>query len=327
MDVLCLGEALIDFVALETGVGVGEASGFLKAPGGAPANVAVGVARLGGSAGFIGRVGEDPFGHFLRDTFAENGVDTSGMSFDKEARTGLAFVSLQADGERDFSFFRNPSADMRLAPAHLDRNLIGSARVYHFGSITQIDEPARSATLAALKIAREAGCIISYDPNLRPPLWPGLDEARKTIRAMLPLVDVAKLSDEELLFVTGAEDLQTAMDLWFNDGSRPPLTVVTEGANGCTYLHGTAGQKIAGYKVGAVDATGAGDGFVAGMLVRLLNHVEKPADIAQITPDAFKEIFSYANAVGALTTTKKGAIPALPTVAQVEQFLTQAIQN
>src|SRR5437764_13192160 len=167
-SVICLGEALIDFVADVHGVSIEDCPGFRKAAGGAPANVAVGVARLGRTSAFAGKVGEDPFGRFLERTLAENGVDTSPMRFDAEARTGLAFVSLMEDGERDFVFYRHPSADMRLRPDELPQDLFDGARIFHFGSITLISEPSRSTTLEALRRARSAGCRISFDPNLRP---------------------------------------------------------------------------------------------------------------------------------------------------------------
>ena len=164
MSVVCFGELLIDFVALESGVTVGEASGFQKAPGGAPANVAVAVSRLGYPSAFLGQVGDDPFGHHLADVLAADDVDVSGLKFSTEARTALAFVSLAAGGERSFSFYRNPSADMLMTPADVDLSVIDRASIFHFGSITLIDEPAKSATLAALQHALDQGLTISYDP-------------------------------------------------------------------------------------------------------------------------------------------------------------------
>ncbi|MBA3871503.1 MAG: hypothetical protein H0X30_20350, partial [Anaerolineae bacterium] len=178
MSVVCLGELLIDFVALEHGVGVGEASGFKKAPGGAPANVAVAVARLGHPSAFLGQVGDDPFGHYLAGVLAEDKVDVSGLRFSAEARTALAFVSLRADGERSFMFYRNPSADMLMRPEDVALDVLKGKQIFHFGSITLIKEPSRSATVKAAEAARDAGLIISYDPNLRLALWSDAEAAR-----------------------------------------------------------------------------------------------------------------------------------------------------
>src|SRR5919202_5121391 len=195
--VLCLGEALIDFVADVAGVSLVECPGFRKAPGGAPANVAVGLARLGVEAAFAGKVGDDPFGHFLRDTFAAAGVDTRPMLLSAESLTGLAFVSLMANDERDFLFYRNPSDDMLLRWDEVPESLFQGARIFHHGSITLISEPSRTATIVAAAHAREAGCLVSYDVNLRLPLWESEAAAREGIKDGLPGVDIVKVSEEE----------------------------------------------------------------------------------------------------------------------------------
>ena len=321
MDVLCIGEALIDFVSLDTGVSVGESSGFLKAPGGAPANVAVGVSRLGRSSGYMGKVGEDPFGRLLERTLAREGVDTSGLCFDADTRTGLAFVSLQANGERDFTFYRHPSADMLFRPEELEVSALRNCAVLHFGTISLIQEPSRTTTLAAIQIAREHGAIISCDPNLRIPLWPDVETARQWMRKALELSHVAKLSADEVMFLRGREGLEGLQE-WYDDPSRPSLSVVTCGQRGCFYASGdSCFAAHPGYTVDAVDCTGAGDGFMAGFLIRLLNHVDGPDGIAALPESDLDGLCAYANAVGALTTTRKGAIPALPTAGEVESFL------
>ncbi len=313
-DVLCLGELLIDFVATESGVTVGEASGFLKAPGGAPANVAVGLARLGVSSGFLGKVGDDDFGRFLAATLAQSDVDVSGLRFSEEARTALAFVSLRADGERSFLFFRHPSADMLYEPTDVDDTSIQQAKVLHFGSITLIGEPSRSATLHAVHTAHAAGKIVSYDPNLRLALWPDANAARDGMLLGWPLAHAIKVSREELKFLTGKNDIEAAgRSLWHDDLR---ILLVTDGANGADYLTAGSFGHVDGFPVQAIDTTGAGDGFMAGFLSRWLNDetlLDAPAKIA--------EVVRYANAVGALTTTRRGAIPALPALEQVAQFL------
>ncbi len=331
--VVCLGEALIDFVAAESGVGVGEASGFLRAPGGAPANVAVGVARLGHTSAFLGKVGDDPFGRFLERTFAGAGVDTSGMVFDPRHRTGLAFVSLAENGERDFCFFRNPSADMTYASAELDHACIQTGRIFHFGSITLIDEPARTTTLAAVATARAAGLLLSYDPNLRPPLWPSLPKARRTILSAMQHADVVKVNEEELVFLISQDGNLPTEDV--SGGERDALAAklrrkfpnirllaVTSGARGSSLYFGDGGQiSVFGLPVEAIDTTGAGDGFTAALLVGLIENDRAVAD-ALVVPDQniLTHILLRANLVGALTTTRKGAIPALPTSAEADAF-------
>ncbi|KAJ6371826.1 hypothetical protein OIU77_002192 [Salix suchowensis] len=214
--IVSFGEMLIDFVPTVSGVSLAEAPGFVKAPGGAPANVAIAVTRLGGKAAFVGKLGDDEFGNMLAGILKENGVIATGISFDTGARTALAFVTLRADGEREFMFYRNPSADMLLRPEELNLELIRSAKVFHYGSISLIVEPCRSAHLQAMKVAKDAGALLSYDPNLRLPLWPSEEEAREQIMSIWDQADVVKVSDNELEFLTGIDkiDDETAMLLW-----------------------------------------------------------------------------------------------------------------
>jgi fructokinase len=308
MSVVCLGELLIDFVALEHGVSVGEASGFKKAPGGAPANVAVAVARLGHASAFLGQVGDDPFGHYLAEVLAADKIDVSGLRFSAEARTALAFVSLRADGERSFMFYRHPSADMLMRPEDVALDVLKGKQIFHFGSITMISEPSKSATIKAAKAARAGGLLISYDPNLRLALWPDADSARTGMLAGLEYTTILKVSEEEVEFLTGSHDVAS---LWHDSMQ---LIAVTQGADGATIYSRSSQQHVPGYTVQAVDTTGAGDGFVAGLLVGLLEY--KDDYNAHLEP-----IVRFANAVGALTTTQLGAIPALPTRAAVEQFM------
>jgi fructokinase len=304
-DVVCMGELLIDFVPTESGVALVDASAFKKAPGGAPANVAVGLSRLGISSAFMGKVGDDDFGRFLAQTLEDNGVDTGPLVYSKEARTALAFVSLTAEGERDFMFYRHPSADMLFEPAEVDEAAIRQAKVFHYGSISLISEPSKSATLHAVEIAQDAGLLISYDPNLRLPLWSGEEAAREGMLLGWEHATVIKASVEEIRFLTGDMDLaQSVKQLW-----RPALKllVVTMGKEGCHYFTAEANQRIPGFEVDVVDTTGAGDGFVAGLLMGVVQHPDLWRDEA-----ALEEMLLFANAVGALTTTERGAIPALP---------------
>ncbi len=316
--VVCLGEALIDFVSDVSGVDLMDAPGFRKAPGGAPANVAVGVAKLGTSAAFLGKVGDDPFGRFLARSFGEAGVDTSHMLFDTKARTGLAFVSLAPDGERDFCFFRNPSADMLLTPEELPVDLLRGCKVFHYGSITLIQDPSRAATLRAIEVAKEAGAIISYDPNLRLPLWPSADAAREGMLSGLPYADFVKVSEEELEFLFGSDDVPDGIGKLHDMGIA--LIAVTAGANGCTLSDGERQVSHTGFRVNAKDTTGAGDGFVAAVLHHLVE-ADRGTPLKALPKDEIEALARYANAVGAITTTQKGAIPALPTAEAVQDFL------
>ena len=314
--VIALGEMLIDFVPTTTGTTLIDAPAFKKAPGGAPANVAVGVARLGHTAGFMGKVGDDAFGHFLAQTLTDEHVDTSQLHFDTTARTALAFVSLRADGEREFMFYRHPSADMLHHPNEIDRRYIAAAQVFHFGSISLITEPARSATLTAVQSAQAAGVLISYDPNLRLPLWPNADAARAGMLQGLQFAHVVKLSDEEVTFLTGETGLLAGAQALWHSGLK--ALFVTRGSAGCLYLTEKFSGQVAGYSVQAVDTTGAGDGFVAGILHGLIS-IPNALDHEATLHSACR----FANAVGAIATTERGAIPALPTLPQVQAFLAQ----
>jgi fructokinase len=311
--VVCVGDLLIDFVPTATGTGLADAPAFVKAPGGAAANVAVGLARLGVSSAFVGMVGDDPFGHFLAATLAEAGVDVGPLRFTTKARTALAFVSLRADGEREFMFYRHPSADMMFTPDAVDTAAIAAARVLHFDSISLASENPRACSLFAADQARAAGHLVTYDVNLRLPLWPNADTARAGIRTGMAKAQVVKLSDDELEFMTGSRDPAAVRQLW-HDGLS--LVTLSRGSAGSTWFTAAAQNDVATHKVAAVDTTGAGDGFMAGLIAGLL---AEPDAVAK--PDQLDRICRFANAVGALTTLERGAIPALPTRAAVERFL------
>lgn len=318
--VVCFGELLIDFVPTVNGVSLAEAPAFKKAPGGAPANVAVGIARLGGSSAFMGKVGEDEFGHMLVDILKENNVEHKGMRFDPGARTALAFVTLKADGEREFMFFRNPSADMLLTESELDVDLIQQAKIFHYGSISLIAEPCRSAHFAAMSIAKDAGSLLSYDPNLRLPLWPSASSAREGILSIWDKADVIKVSEEEVQFLTEGADPydDTVIRNLFHPNLK--LLLVTEGQQGCRYYTKDCSGRVTGLAVPAVDTTGAGDAFVSGILSQLANDFTLLQD-----EKGLREALKFANACGAITVTERGAIPALPTREAVLAALTKVL--
>ena len=318
-EVLSIGESLVDLISTEPGMTLQDSLAFQKAAGGAPANVTVGLARLGLSAGIIGRVGDDPFGHFLADTLAAEGVDVSQLGFERKARTGLAFITLTTEGERECVIFRHPSADMVLSPGHITPSYIKKSRAIVYGSNVLIAEPCRSAVLKALAIARDADVLRIYDVNLRRSMWGSESEARYGLGLGLDRADVVKLSRGELEFLSGTHDVSKGMDhLWTAKPSRGNgmrLLIVTLGADGCAYRTATDFGQLPGCSVDTVDTTGAGDGFLAGLLAELI------AANLSIKREEIEHAARFANAAGALTTTRRGAIPSLPTRPQVDALL------
>lgn len=313
--IVSFGEMLIDFVPTVSGVSLAEAPGFLKAPGGAPANVAIAVSRLGGKSAFVGKLGDDEFGHMLAGILKENGVIGDGILFDEGARTALAFVTLRSDGEREFMFYRNPSADMLLKESELNLDLIKKAKVFHYGSISLITEPCRSAHLRAMEVAKEAGALLSYDPNLRLPLWPSPVDAREQIMSIWDRADIIKVSDVELEFLTGSDtvDDKAALSLW-HPGIK--LLLVTLGEKGCRYYTKNYHGAVEAFSVKTVDTTGAGDAFVGALLCNIVDDQAVLEDEVRL-----RKVLKYANACGAITTTKKGAIPALPNESEILELI------
>jgi fructokinase len=319
LDVICLGELLIDFVSLQKGVSLLGSYGFKKAAGGAPSNVAVGLSRLGHKAGVISKVGADPFGEFLIKTLKDEGVDVSQISHEEGVRTALAFVSLQQNGERDFMFYRHPSADMRLSISDIHGDSIKGSKIFHYGSMSLISKSSRRATLTAAQIARESGSLVSYDPNLRISLWESEKAARERLWEGLELAQVVKMNREELFFLTGIENLGQSCDQLLSRGAQ--VVVVTLDEKGCYYQSRRTSDSVEAFRVEAVDTTGAGDGFMAGLLSGILNRFREPIDLSKLSRDDWRVVLRLANGVGALTTLKRGAIPGLPKLQQVERFI------
>ncbi|KGX87034.1 aminoimidazole riboside kinase [Pontibacillus litoralis] len=309
--ILSLGEALVDFVPLDL-----TNQQYQKSPGGAPANVAVGVAKLGGKATFIGKVGNDGLGSFLYDTFMQYGVRTEHMKFTKEAKTGLVFVSNTADGERSFEFLIEPSADQLFSVEDLDVTEIKEHKIVHFGSISLIHKCARAATLETIRLAQEHDGIVSFDPNVRLDLWPSEEVAREMIQAVLSKVDVLKLSKEELVFLTGDRDIQqgvAALSIY-----DIPIILVTMGAEGSYVCMKDNVQFVPATAVEAVDTTGAGDAYMSCILY-LLDQYEGEWSLVSITE--LVEMATYASVSGGLATQAKGAMTALPSLAEIEEKL------
>jgi len=314
LDLITLGEALIDLPSTQSGVSLADAPGFAKVPAGAPANVAVAARALGLETAFVSKVGADPFGEAIVKTFAGHGVDTTRVIQDADARTGLAFVSVHPDGTRDFLFYFDPARDLALRPDELDADWLGTARVLHYGSISLIAGPGRGATREAARVAHAGGALCSYDPNLRPRLWPSEAAMRAGALSGFADADLVKISEDEVqTLMPDAPDEPTAVARLFAQGPRLRLLCVTRGAGGCTGYVKEGTQRLAlvhspGFPVPFVDATGAGDAFVAGLLAFLLQ--QGPTDLdgtlryaSQVLPQALQ----YANACGALATTRLGA--------------------
>lgn len=319
---VALGEALVDLVPLTPGASVQAAEGFAKAAGGAPANVASGVARLGGNARLLTRVGGDALGEFLLSELRRAGVDVSHVKLDDEAQTVLALVSLDPASKHAFEFYGAPAAHWLLSPGDVTQASLDGASVLHFGSISLIQEPSRSATLHALKLAEGRGMLVSFDPNLRAVLWPSLAVARETIVPVARRAGLLKLSREELRLLAEGED---PADL---AGPNTKLIVVTDGRHGAElWLPGSPGPtrlRVRPFEVAAVDATGAGDAFVAALLYACLAAPDLLDDASDAGRERLSAAASRAAAFAALTTTKRGGVAAMPSLAELERFLQAA---
>ncbi len=318
MDIVCLGELLVDMFPAEPGRRLQEVSAFRPVPGGAPANVAVAAARLGRRSAFIGKVGDDAFGHHLADTLAREGVSTRGIRFDAQARTTMAFIALPDENTAEFLFYPNPGADLLLRADELDGNLLRQTRAFHFGSISLIGEPSRRATLEAVRMAREAGGLVSFDVNYRPSLWKNRAVACEMITAVLPSVNLLKVNETELALLSGSDDVEAGSRALLQRGEN--ACVVTLGPKGSFFRVAGGSDFVPGFSVRTVDAIGCGDAFVAALLSQL---VATDNWQAHFVPSEMRRFLRYSNAAGALTAQKQGVIPALPTSAEVNVFLAQ----
>lgn len=299
------GDAVVDLIPEGEGT-------YLKCPGGAPANVAVGIARLGGEAAFFGRVGQDPLGRFMKQVLTGEGVNTDKMILDPEQRTSTVIVDLDDEGERSFTFMVKPSADQFTLPQ--DVPAFAEGEWLHACSIALANEPSRSTTLGAMKSVKEAGGFVSFDPNLREEVWAAPAELKSVVMQAVAMADVVKFSDDELLFLTGKADLQAALAL-LNSEYNLPLVIITQGKKGALVVQGDKQQLVTGKPVNPVDTTGAGDAFVGGLLAGLVASENWQHE------DTLHNIIKQANACGALATTAKGAMTALPTAKQLAKYL------
>lgn len=313
-DIVMLGELLIDFT--EAGFSQGGMRLFEQNPGGAVANVACAMSSLGSKVAFIGKVGSDMHGAFLEQTLCEKGVDTAGLVTDSNAFTTLAFVALGEGGERKFSFARKPGADTCLRPDEINYSLIENTKVFHIGSLSLTAEPVRSATYAAIEKAKKAGAIISYDPNYRASLWQNMQSAIREMRGILPYVDIMKLSDEETGLLTDIASPEGASEMLVDMGIK--CVAVTLGEKGAFVRTKGGAGLVGGFSMQAVDTTGAGDAFWGGFLYSIIKCGKR---LGELTIDDATSYALTGNAVAALCVTKRGGIPAMPNLIEVERLL------
>lgn len=313
-DVTALGELLIDFTEngnSEQGNPLMEAN-----PGGAPCNMLAMIQKLGGTTAFIGKVGKDMFGRQLKTAVEAVGIDTRNLMEDEEVHTTLAFVHTFPDGDRDFSFYRNPGADMMLTKEEIQEDLIRNSKVFHFGTLSSTHEGVREATRYAIDVAKEAGCLISFDPNLRPPLWNTLEDARKEIEYGLSKADILKISDNEVEFLCGTSDYDEGAKMLI-EKYNIPFVCVTLGKEGSRAYYKGMRVEVPGFvQKNTIETTGAGDTFCGCMLHYIIQH-----GLEDLTEENLRELLTFANAAASVITTRKGALAVMPSKEEVERLL------
>lgn len=312
-DVIALGELLIDFTM--NGQSEQGNNMFEACPGGAPCNVLALLNKMGKKTAFIGKVGKDQFGALLRDTITEAGIDASNLMVDENVNTTLAFVHTFPDGDREFSFYRNPGADMMLTADEVNPEVVKDTKVFHFGTLSMTHEGVREATKKAVETAKANGCLVSFDPNLRPPLWSSLDLAKEQMEYGFGKCDILKISDNEIQFVSGKEDYDEGI-AYLQETYNIPLILLTMGKDGSRAYYKGMRVERPGFSVKAIETTGAGDTFCGSSLNYLVDH-----DFENLTEEQLGEMLTFANAAAALVTTKKGAIKAMPVKEEVLELI------
>lgn len=312
-DVIALGELLIDFTM--NGQSEQGNNMFEACPGGAPCNVLALLNKMGKKTAFIGKVGRDQFGALLRDTITEAGIDASNLMVDENVNTTLAFVHTFPDGDREFSFYRNPGADMMLTADEVNPEVVKDTKVFHFGTLSMTHEGVREATKKAVETAKANGCLVSFDPNLRPPLWSSLDLAKEQMEYGFGKCDILKISDNEIQFVSGKEDYDEGI-AYLQETYNIPLILLTMGKDGSRAYYKGMRVERPGFSVKAIETTGAGDTFCGSSLNYLVDH-----DFENLTEEQLGEMLTFANAAAALVTTKKGAIKAMPVKEEVLELI------
>lgn len=314
---LAIGEALIDFIPEETGKALKDVCGFRPAVGGAPANVCGAYVKLGGEASLVSQLGDDPFGDKIVEEFAACGIGCDFIQRTKEANTSLAFVALKDDGNREFSFYRKPGADMLLSPETVKAEWFEDAYALHFCSVSLGNYPMKEAHKKAVQCALDAGALVSFDPNLRPQLWDDLDELRMAVRTFSPLAHVLKISDEELEFITGCSEIEQALPRLLVGNTR--LVIYTKGSGGAECYTAAAVAKAQGVKVQAVDTTGAGDGFIGAFLYCLSADGVAVSDLSALTTEQMEGYLTFANRFCAKSVMKHGAIASYPAMEEMRE--------
>ena len=312
-DVIALGELLIDFTM--NGQSEQGNNMFEACPGGAPCNVLALLNKMGKKTAFIGKVGKDQFGTLLRDTITEAGIDASNLMVDENVNTTLAFVHTFPDGDREFSFYRNPGADMMLTADEVNPEVVKDTKVFHFGTLSMTHDGVREATKKAVETAKANGCLVSFDPNLRPPLWSSLDLAKEQMEYGFGKCDILKISDNEIQFVSGKEDYDEGI-AYLQETYNIPLILLTLGKDGSRAYYKGMRVERPGFSVKAIETTGAGDTFCGSSLNYLVDH-----DFENLTEEQLGEMLTFANAAAALVTTKKGAIKAMPVKEEVLELI------
>ena len=314
MDVVALGELLIDFT--ENGISSQGNPLFEANPGGAPCNVLAMLTKLGHKTAFIGKVGNDFFGKQLEDAIKEIGINVTGLRKDDKVHTTLALVHTYPDGDRDFSFYRDPGADMMLTEEEIPEELILETRIFHFGTLSMTHEKVRRATKKAVAIAKQAGAIISFDPNIREPLWNSMDEAREQVLYGLGQCHILKISDNEIQWLTGKNDYTEAVK-WIREKYDIPLILVSMGKEGSrAYYQDRMVEKAPFINENTIETTGAGDTFCAGVLHYICKH-----GLENLTEKNLKEMLTYANAAASIITTRKGALRVMPRPEEIEALI------
>lgn len=317
--IIAIGEALIDFIPQQVGVGLKEVQGFSPKVGGAPANVCGAFSKLGGKSMMITKLGEDAFGDRIIENLRNHQIDVSHILRTKEANTALAFVSLAADGNREFSFYRKPSADMLLAPEELEEAWFDEAFALHFCSVDLIPSPMKEAHKKAIQIAREKGSIISFDPNVRFPLWESKEELRETILEFVPKADILKISDEELEFITGYKTVEEAREILFTGNVK--LVLFTKGGDGAEAHTKSTKIDVPSVRVNAVDTTGAGDGFIGAFLFKLMEDSIKAQTLGDLSETKLAGYLSFANLFCQHSVLGEGAIDSYPDLDQMKEYM------
>lgn len=316
-----IGEALIDFIPAQKGCALKDVTSFERVCGGAPCNVAAAAAKLGGKSRMITQLGKDAFGDYIEEVMKSIGVDTSSVLRTDKANTSLAFVSLKADGDRDFSFYRKPGADMLFEPSDFREEWLSDVGALHFCSVALVESPMKYTHIKAIETAVKNGAVISFDPNIRLPLWNDPEDCRATVKEFCKYADILKISDEELEFVTGCSSIDTAAPELFERYGKLKAILFSKGKDGAQVITRSCIAEANAVSVKVADTTGAGDSIIGAFLYCLLRDGITPAQLAELSHEKLKEYISFANYYSSLSVTRKGAIASYGTSDEINDFI------